>query len=557
MNRTRLVAGLTLSVVLSAAAQAAQYSVVEIPLDSKGLNTFPTAINVQGQMAANIQTPFNPPIDVSLIDFTNQTLIDNLTDIASAEAGQPNAEDYVLLYSFISAGNASSPSQFFQQISSAHSYLADEDRAEFIPGYDQKSALNNEYTFSTNTEVRGLNDAGYTVGSGQDVFYTLPYTNESDEQVSYVVNDFLLRAFATVNGATVELPPIAVQAGGISDAYDINNNNQVAGVASIENSSEGLQTALDNCEDAELRGDLPIESCLRTVMLTGSFSTTFQQRGMIWQLDDGGTVISSKPLGLLLTPEADDEAIYISQALAINDNGIAVGLASGLFQDSENVSTFAAIYNGDTVSEITDDDEYFRSIATDINNGDIVVGHAFKSVNGTTRSKFFVHDLNSGETRFPEDFFIGSASIATSINNSGIVVGYGQVEANVGNAPRRTAGFVYDDNAQEFQNINSLLQCGSSFRIVQANAINDANEIAATAVIQKLARDISGELLLDADGAEQLVDRIVAVKLVPIPGGTVEDCEADDDVLTRQGAGFGLLSIFALLLLGTRLRFRR
>lgn len=553
MKKTRLVAGLTFSVIV-ATAHAAKYSVVEIPLDDKGVNTFPTAINAEGQMSVNIQAPFNPPIDVSLIDFESQTLIDNLTDIDSARGGQPNTEDYVFLYNLISTANASSPNQLFQQISSLHSYVADDDSAEFIPGYDQKSADSNEYTFSTDTNIRAVNDAGYTTGGGQDMFYTLPYTDESGVELNYVLNDFLLRAFATVNGSTVELPPIATQAGGLSDAFDINNSNQVVGFASTENASEDFQTALDNCEDEELRADVPLESCRRSLMLSSAFSTAFQQRGMIWQLDDIGNVVSSKALGLLLTPEADDEVVYVSQALAINDNGIAVGLASGLYQDSENVSTFAAIFDGDSVSEITDDQDYFRSVATDINNGNIVVGHAFKSINGANRSKFFVHDINSGDTQFPEDFFLGSASVATAINNSGVIVGYGQVEASVGNAPRRTAGFIYDDNSQEFQNINSLLQCGSSFSIVQANGINDANEIAATAVIQKPARDIRGELLLDSDGAELLVDRIVAVKLMPISGGTIEDCDVDDQVLDRQGAGIGWLSIFALLLLGTRLR---
>jgi hypothetical protein len=128
MNKNRLVAGLTLS-VLVVTAQAAQYSVVELPLDDKGLNTFPTAINAQGKISANIHTPFNPPSDVSLIDFELQALIDNLTDIESAKNGQPNAQDYVLLYNLISTANSSAPSQFFQQIATLHSYVAEGNNA--------------------------------------------------------------------------------------------------------------------------------------------------------------------------------------------------------------------------------------------------------------------------------------------------------------------------------------------------------------------------------------------------------------------------------------------
>jgi hypothetical protein len=590
MNKTRLVAGLTLS-ILTGAIQAAQYSVVELPLVDKGVNNFPTAINAQGKITTNTQSPFNPPIDVSLINFESPTIIAGLTDIDAAMAGQPNEADYLLLYNIITAANASGPSQGFQQISALHSYVADEQSAEFVSGFDQLSAGNNEYTFSTETNVRGINDVGSTAGGGQDVFYTLPYTSlpNIDEDtgedsgsidLNYVLNNFLLRAFATINGSTVALAPIAIEAGGLSDAYDINNNNQVVGVGSTVNTSENLQTQIDICiageqlnaDDELVQIDVPLESCLRSVMTTASFNTVFQQRTMIWQLDDVGNVLSSKALGLLLSAEeqaevqatadarsdsdTDPEVVFVSQGRAINDNGIAVGLASALYRDTESVSTFAAIFIDDTVSEITDDQDYFRSIATDINNQDIVVGHAFKSINGSTRSKFFVHDINSGDTRFPEDFFVGSASLATAINNSGKVVGYGQIEAGVGNTPRRTAGFIYDDNTQEFQNINTLLECNSSFSIVQANGINDANEIAATAVVQRAARDIRGEPVLDSDGAEVLVDRIVAVKLLPIAEGSIDDCGEDTLLLDRQGAGIGWLSMFALLLLGTRLRIR-
>jgi uncharacterized membrane protein len=557
MNKTRLAATLSLSLLTLSVAHSAQYQVVELPLGETGVASFPTAINADGKVAVNVQNPYNLPIDVSLIDFETQALIDNLTDIDAARAGDLNEEDYALLFSFISSANGSSPNQFFQQLPTNLSYLVDENTIQFIPGYDQISAETNAYSFSADTNIRGLNDAGDTVGSGEDIFTPVEYTNESGADLTYVVNGFRTRAFATVNEVTVELAPIDVTAGGVSTAYGINNSHQVAGFVSVEIASESFQTAAENCTDDELRADIPIESCLQTIMNSVSvtnFQGLFQNRGMIWQLDELGNIVDTQELGLLFTPEADDEGIYISRALAINDNGVAVGSSSDFYQDSENVSIYAAIYEGANVLPITNDDEYFSSTAIDINDNNQVVGHGFKSINGTTRSKFFIHDMNSNETTFPDDFFQGSSSVATAINNNGIVVGYGQVDFST-TVQRRNEGFIYDHVTQEFQNINALLACDSAYNITQINGINDLNELSATAVINKPARSIiTGEILLDSDGSEILVATIVAVKLLPIGGGSIEDCEGFDAIPDRKGASISYFYILAFLLFGIRIR---
>ncbi|MFT5676884.1 MAG: hypothetical protein ACI808_002833, partial [Paraglaciecola sp.] len=164
MNKTRLAATLSLSLLAVSVAHSAQYQVVELPFDEIGAATFPTAINAEGKVTVNVQTPYNPPIDVSLIDFEAEVIVENLTDIDAAMSGDINDIDYALLFAFISSANASVINQLFQQISSNHSYLADENTIQFIPGYDQISAETNLYSFSTNTNVRSLNDAGNTVG---------------------------------------------------------------------------------------------------------------------------------------------------------------------------------------------------------------------------------------------------------------------------------------------------------------------------------------------------------------------------------------------------------
>ena len=558
MKKTRLAATLSLSLLVVSVAQSAQYEVVELPLDEVGANIFPTAINAEGKVTVNVQNPYNAPIDISLLDFESEALLAGLTDPDGAKSGDINASDYAFLYSFIASANASGFGQIVQQIASTHSYLVDENTTQFISGFDQLSADTNAFTFSTNTNIRGLNDLGDSVGSGQGLFRKVDYTNESDEELTYVVNDFRRRAFATINDRTIELAPIDTTVGGVSVAYGINNSRQVVGFGTVENATEALDTAVDTCNDEELRGDVPVESCfqsLRNFYSQTNFLALFQTRGLIWQLDALGNIIDTQELGLLFTPEADDESVYASQAFAINNNGIAVGLSSDFYQDSENVLQFAAIFEGDNVTPITSDEEYFSSTAVDINNLGQVVGHGFKNINGTPRSKFFVHDINLNDTVFPDDFFQGSASVAKAINDNGIVVGFGQIDFVTNN--RRNEGFIYDHNTQVFQNVNDLLECDSPYNIEQANNINNANEITATAVVSKPARNIlTGEILLDDDGSEILVEKIVAVKLLPIIGGNIDECEDLDAIPARKGASLSYFYIVAFLLLGIRRKYK-
>jgi uncharacterized membrane protein len=564
MNKTRL-AVFTLSALTMSMANAAQYTVVELEANDKGVNVFPTGINASGQIAVNVSTPYNPPIDETLIDFDSQFLIDNLTDIEAAKVGNYNDADYILLYALITDNREGLTTQ---QLASRHAYLESGGNDLFISGFDVLDTDSNEYTFSNDTTVRGLNDVGTTVGSSFDVFYPLDYTLEDGTELTFVVNDFYNRAFATVNNTTIELPPIDATAGGLSVAYDVNNNNQVAGYSTTLLNSTSLQTSVDNCNDDDIRADEPVEVCLRRINLATStnggkaLEFSFQRRGTIWQLDNQGQIISTKELGLLYTPEEDDTNSYESKALAINDNGVAVGESQDEYRDSNFIRTFAAVFEGDTVTGITDDDDFTSSTATDINNNGLVVGSGVKQVNGISRSKFFVHDINTDETTFPEDFFLGSSSFATAINNSGIVVGRGEVETGV--SARRSNAFRYDTNTSEFLNMNDLIQCNSPYTLVNATAINDDGVIAASALVRVPSKNILGETSVDSNGDEVLIDKIISVRLEPIAGGTVEDCdvaEPGEDInegndSDRKGAGLGILSLLGLAVVAIRRRFK-
>ena len=576
MTKTRLAAALSLALLMIPVSQAAKYRVIELPVADKGQSSFPSAINDDGNITVNVSSPFNIPIDLDLLDFESDALIDILTDVDAAQNGDINSADYEILLALIQSADGS---QSAQQIASTVGFLASENDTSFISVFDQLSGPENEFSISTNANVRDINNSGATVGSGEGFYSKIDYSFASGDDVTFVVHEFGTRAFFSLGNTTVGLPAPKTIAGGFSEAYGINENNQVVGYGTTLFTSDSIETSITDCENEELidddnpdtvdfplRGDIPVGSCISSIVSTFSSAVTSsaQLRGLIWQLDDLGNLIDTTELGILFEPEEDDTGNYSSQALAINDNGIAVGVSNG--QYTENgvtvIRNFGVIFDGDEVINLTldPDSNVARrsntiSSAADINNDNLVIGYQVKSVNGSNRTKFFVYDMNLGEKTFPDDFFLGSSSIATDINNNGLVVGYGEVDASL--TGRRTEGFLYDNEADVFYGLRDLISCDSPYTIVQANSINDSDVIVATALYEGPARDSRGGIILDSTGSEVIVDLITAVKLEPIIGGEVEDCDAAADDVNRErqgGSVIGLLG-FGLALLGWR-RFK-
>jgi hypothetical protein len=569
MTKTRLAAALSLALLVVPFSQAAKYRVVELPVVGEGKGSFPSAINEDGSVTVNVTTPYNVPIDLELLDFESESLINALTDVQSASNGDFNSVDYELILALIQSADGL---QSAQQIAGTISFLATDTDSTYIPGFDQLTDQGNEYSISTNSLIRDVNNSGFIIGSGEGFYNKVDYTFESGDDVTFVVHEFGTRAFVSLGNTVVGLPAPDTTAGGFSDAYGINESNQVVGYGTTLFLSDALETAIANCESEEivddndpdtvdfpLRGDIPVESCLSTI--TASVATSAQLRGLIWQLDDQGNVLDIKELGLLFEPDADDTGNYSSQAVAINDNGIAVGVSNGQYTEGDNTvaRNFAVIFDGDEVINLTPDPDStvartsnIISTAADINNDNLVVGYQVKSVNGSNRTKFFVYDMNLSELTLPEDFFLGSSSIALDVNNNGLVVGYGEVDASL--TGRRTEGFLYDHEAKQFHGLKDLISCDSPYTIVQANAINDNDEIAATALYKGPARNSAGEIILDSAGDEVTFDLVSAVKLVPIVGGDVEDCGSEEDEVNRerQGASVTWILAFGLVLLGWR-----
>lgn len=589
MTKTRLAAALSIALLVAPISQAAKYRVVELPVVGEGKGTFPSAINENGKITVNVSSAYNIPIDLDLLDFESSGLINGLTDVESASNGDFNPVDYELLLALIRAADGS---QTAQQIATTIGFLASENETGFLPGFDQRSTPDNEFSINTNTILRDINDSDFAVGSGEGFYNKVDYSLQSGEDVIFVVHEFGTRGFVSLGGdAVVGLPPPETIAGGFSDAYGINLSNQVIGYGTTLFLTDSLETSITDCQnndlvdddnadtvDLPLRGDVPVESCISTIVnsLTNSPGTFSQLRGLIWQLDGLGNLQDTKVLGTLYEPEEDDTSIYNSQALAINDNGIAVGVSSSPYTENGVIvtvsrngvdvtvpRTFGVIFDEDEVINITPDEDSdvarnsnTISSAADINNNNLVVGYQVKSVNGKNRTKFFVYDMNLSEITFPDDFFLGSSSVALDVNNNGLVVGYGEVDASL--TGRRTEGFLYDNEAKQFYGARDLISCDSPYTIVQTNSINDKNEIAATALYQGPSRDSRGEVIIDSTGSENIVDLVVAVKLEPIAGGQAENCAApaDDINRERQGASVSWILAFGLVVLGWR-RFKK
>lgn len=536
-----------LSGILQQTANAAVYEVIEMPTQEIAQHSFSASINNSGDVVLLTDEVFNPPIDLSLLNFESTTLVDNLTDIDAAQNGNFNAVDLQFLSDFIQAQSL----ETFQKLTRYQSFLVSGNEASFITGFDTIDPELDTYARDTNTYVREINDAGVIVGLGDGPTRKVVYTNESEEEITYVVQDFNSRGFVQLNGLLVELVPESDLPGSISEATDVNNNLLVSGYEATE-VTEARQNSIDNCEDDEIRGDIPVDLCFHRLIRSG-VSGAFQRRGALWQLNEAGDILSKKTLGIHFTPDEDDDNTYISRALAVNDNGIAVGDASKYFDSNENIiGMFAAVFKDDEVIGFTDDSEYNGSVAVDINNNNLVVGQASKTISGYNRTKFFIYDVDNEVVTYPVDFFPGSASVAHSINDNNLVVGEGEVDAGL-SVSRRKHGFIYDVAEQTFQDLNDLLACDSPYTIVQANSINNSNQIAATAIVNRASYNIKGEAVLDDNGDPVTEDVAVSIILNPVSNGNIEDCAPDEqDVQERSGGS--MYWLLPLMLLGL---FRR
>ena len=500
--------------------------------------------------------------------------LENIQDESALRAGNPTANDLSWVIRFLKARARNSRYQEVGDIFAMTNFNGD---TELLNVFDVKFAGTDIYTRSTKEFIKGITNEGWVYGNSTAPYLPLDFTESDGELVTHWVRGFTTRGFFSSDGGAsiIEIIPPSetdqpeeLRFGGESAILDISESHIAVGYASTSIDQNGIDfIANENggCADPDILDDLPFEVCVQRVI-----ENIYNTEAFKWTIDEQG-IVSSEILGQLVTPHVDDTREYVNHAQAVNNQGVAVGFAHGWVDENETEpsknerrSFYAVVYKDGEVKDFTDDhNKYFDSRAYDINDAGIAIGHVNTFINGSQRTKFYYVDTNAEtmEMVLPTDFFTGSSSTARAINENGKIVGEGEVETHndnirngVSNNPRRTHGFLYDITSKTFTDINDFLACDSAYTIIEARDINDANEISATALVRVPRHDSKGVLMLDAQGNQLFEDVVRAVTLKSI-NGEVEDCSAVKEKIERQGAGFGLTSLFLLIFVGLRRRF--
>jgi hypothetical protein len=592
-----LALGITSAVSVSA-VQAAKYEVFDRGDVDFLKFSYAQQENNTNQMALSGTDLFNLPVQfqyldeddfddiVRLADYQHENVhaLNDIEDEDALRAGNPTANDFSWVVRFLQsqAGNFE-----YQKFGGAVA-MRNVPSSPGVPGQTEEFTVfdipfpgTDILTRSTVDYVSGITNEGWIYGTASAPYVALaPFEQSNGDIETFWVRDFTTRAyFSRDAGETITplIPPTegddvpeALRFGGESAIFDISGDSLYAvGYASVSIDQDAIDFITDTsggCADVDgVLDDMPFEVCIGRIV-SGIYNT----EAVIWTLGTDG-VVESNTLGQLVTPNVDDERELVNVAQAVNNNGVAVGYATGWVDENEtspsereSSSLYAVVYKEGEVKDFTEDHgKYFNSRAYDINDNGIAVGHVNVYVNGNLRTKFYHVDTNDFDTGMtmimPDDFFTGSSSTARAINENGIIVGEGEVETHNDSSsnPRRRHAFMYDISTEVFTDINDLLSCNSDYDIIEARDINDNGVISASALVKVPRRDSLGVLMKDPDTGEQLVEDVIrAVTIVPTPDGELEDCSKVEEKVEREGAGLGFISLVSLLFFGLRRRFK-
>lgn len=557
---------------MTAGTSAATYQVVDLTEQSNSSrHSYGLAVNDAGDALGNLTELYNYPVNIERL---NMTLVESA--LASAQAAEPGVYDDVTLED-IEAGNLNAQAVAFLRNYLAGGWLNRDmqkvgDRTSFISnasGYSEVTMFDEVQdgfggkTRSTTDIPYAINDNGVIVGAGTDVYRFTQYSPAptddipEPEDLTFWRNTFVDRQGVVINGSQkVVVPSEFIGFGGSTVLNDISNNNYVVGYAAVQVSRDASLGIDGLCPDEE-DTDRMLQCAwqVRNNMLSQSSSQAFfRYRAYRWKFDENFEIVETKNLGLMFESDNTESISYFSAATGVNEQGYMSGVSHGYRNHPDNsggIRTMATFHDGESYKAIIDQDTYFSSRATDINDNNIVVGYAARPVNSTSTNQIFYYDHNTGETVYPEGFFDSSVSEPAAINNLDQIVGTAQVQTDL-IQNRRSAGFIYDINAQTMTNLNDLTACNSPYRVVEAKDINDDGVIVGTALLSVNKKDALGEDLLDDSGnpIEEQVAR--AIKLIPVAGGSIDDCTDDGNSgqgpvsYERKGAGFGFISLFLL-----------
>ena len=565
---------------LSTSALSATYQLTELGDFEAAKHTYVTDVSESGHVIGVANGLYNLPIDISYIDFTESSInsaydaevtrfkeIDKeitftLDDIENNDAIYTNADAHTFMVRYLS--NLSSNFEY-QKISSIIATNYNSGVITEQPLFDISSVDYDGLTRSTSNFYNGVAEDGTTVGWGSAPFDKVSFTPDGEtEEETWFTRDFIERGILiSADGVEVPFVPEFTEHGGTSKASDIvatDTGYIVVGNVSVSIPVERQTTITDNCDGL----DEPVMVCIESLN-SRSTRGVFNKTAVKWTLDSAYNVTSTELLGLALTPEEDEDTNpFISNALAVNKNDVAVGFSNTRYFDRDSTILTMPTYfkDGEVVDFINQQDDWQAGKAFAINDNDIVVGYASKGIEGSLIAKFFHHDINTNMTVFPEDYFTSSNSYANDINNQGYIVGEGEVGDTT--STRRSEAFIYKIGDDKITNLNSLLPCfdsdgetSFSYKMVEAKSINENNEVfgVATKTVEKL--NSRGEVVTDINGNIQYESVAVAVKLSPIANGEVENCKAPDtEFYERSSASFSWFGLLLLPLVGLRRVFR-
>ncbi|WP_027672922.1 DUF3466 family protein [Rheinheimera baltica] len=566
--------------------QAAVYNVVEVGNVPELKSTYASGINDSGDTVFNgaikVQrgttssgaplydyTYFNYPVDLDAIDFENSIIQAFFTDeqLADINSGNITAD----IQSILLSNNLA-----LQVIGNAIGYVktGTEQAQNFTLRDTAMARANSEYIYD-------INSAGIAVGMATSTFTKQSFTPVAEddattepETVEIWVPDLpYLSGVAVVSGEPLVLPPPYQDfGGGMSSARAISNSGFIAGYGSIGLVDEASELLETNCNGESQ----PINSCfygqytsdLRTPGTRGQPLTSFgyTQRGLIWQIE-GSNISAPTVLGFLGEKNTQLEhskegalAInYFSQALAVNNSGIAVGVSSYTDEDKPYFTnevyrtTHATLFVENEALPMVDADSWLTSTSVGINNNNIAVGYASKVINGNTRNKMFYYDYSTNTTSFITGFFDSSGTVPRAINDDNVIVGSAEVIAS-GTTTRRIHGFMYDVGSDNFVDLNTLIGCNSPYTIVEGRDINSNGTIVATALVNRDTRDLLGNVVVDAQGNPEKEVVTTVVTLQPIANGEVDVCNTGESEYERKG---GSLGVWTFLFGGALIWWRR
>ncbi|MBS9896877.1 DUF3466 family protein [Vibrio alginolyticus] len=222
---------------------------------------------------------------------------------------------------------------------------------------------------------------------------------------------------------------------------------------------------------------------------------------------------------------------------------------------------------------------YSNTVIEAINNNKLAVGEAKRTTpeSGAQANRLYViKDIDSPSADFLSGgiFFSGAGGHIGGLNDYNEIVG--QIDAENtredGGKARRKRAFIepYEfegtiaSRREVFKNqawlLDDLTNGGdyneenNRFRIVDATDINNAGVISATAIMCENGYDTTAHNAL-CNGGNANSEKVVAVKLIPIPGATkdmIEPRSVEQTAAERQGAGLGWLALTMLGLFGFR-----